>query len=156
MASSLKESNIEKNKEFDKIVMPCLAISSIIAAITIIWTYYHSNVILNIGQIKTNYLIIISFLLILSITIYLFWWRFGGGKCPNCAAWRHENRLSTDLVSETVLGHETKKKAYRGFLDSSDYETHAILNRKYNYHSICKYCDYEWKGTFTRRVKEKL
>jgi len=143
MKNNLKETNIEKNKEFNRVAYICLIISS---AITLIAFIPHNS--------KPG---LICFLISLAITIGLFFWTFSGGECPKCAARKHEKRLSTDLVSETLVGYETKNTGYHGWTNNgSPYKNYAVLNRKYNYHSKCKYCGYEWRGTFTSKEKEEL
>jgi hypothetical protein len=150
MQNDLKESNIAKNKEFNSIVKTYLMISLGISVITLIIAiiYYkypaHSNGLIGF----------ISFVSIV-ITIGLFWWTLSGGKCPNCEARKYEKELSRDLVSETYLGKRVSEGAYN-YMGTKLRDTYAMFNRTYNYHSICKYCGYEWTGTFTVREEDKL
>jgi len=154
MQNDLKESNIAKNKEFDSAVSIYLIVSAIITVIT--YFVFKGDYFDGHNFQKPVIILVISVV----TTIGLLWYTFSGGECPNCAARKHENRLSQDLVGETYLGKKIEESASKkiGYSNSfdEDYKTYAVFNRTYSYHSVCKYCGYEWTGTFTRREKEKL
>jgi hypothetical protein len=139
MGNSLAEENIKKNKEFYKLVCPFLIASGVIAFVTFKFTPI--STLINVLVVTASSVIAIGLLI----------WTFSGGKCPKCAARKHENRLSTELMKETFLGN----KYVPGDKNSSGY-TAAVFDREYYYHSICKYCDYEWTGTYTSRAEKRL
>jgi len=161
MKNSLKAENIEKNREFDSIVKPYLIINVIITIIMFL-IFMMSDI--KLFHISKDILLYLGGSLV--ITVWLLFWTLGDDECPNCAARKYENRLSENLVGESHLGNKVvdtsssrgaRKMGYHGFLDSGpNYEKVAVFKRTYKYNSICKYCDYEWTGEFTRKEEEKL
>jgi hypothetical protein len=151
MENDLKKSNTEKNEEFDRIVKTYLVISSAITIIVAIIAY-------SIGGGLQFVLGAASLL----IAIGLFYYTYSGDECPECSARKYEERLSTDLAHETFLGNKTKKNSLNeaftigGTPTGKVYTKYAVFNRTYNYHSICKYCGYEWEGTYTVKEEEEL
>jgi len=142
MENDLREINIAKNKEFNRIVKIYLMIS---IGVTVMAFFVVKPMEALANKDKT----IIFWFISLIITIWLLWWTFSGGECTKCSARKHEKRLSTDLVSSTYLGTKVRK-------ENNKLRTYAVYDRTYDYHSICRYCDYEWYGTYTIKEEEAL
>lgn len=134
MESDLEESNIEKNREFNKLAAIHLVISAVISVASFMTLRNYTDD----GDIGT--VLVVS----IFITIGLFYWTFSGGQCPECAAKKHKEELEKRLVGENFLGHK---------FDSNNHQK-RIISRIYEHDNICKYCGYKWTSRSTERKEE--
>jgi len=147
MEKSLKQINIEKNKEFERLVKPYLLINIIMPIVLLITPVIGGFLGIDDETSESMYVFaVIS--LFLTITLYCF--NFGE-KCPECAARNYKEEVNRNRISESVLGHKYQTRS-----DGTKYKTHAILSRIYEVHNICKYCGYKWKQTVTKKEEEQL